>query len=127
MTKWLLIATGGAVGSVLRYAVHTWVQRLTSSNFPLGTLTVNLVGCLVIGVLAAAFAGPIQIREEYRLGLVVGVLGGFTTFSTFGLETFLLMNLGQLGLALLNIVLSCSIGLIAVWFGYRAGEYWFAA
>jgi CrcB protein len=112
---------------VLRYAVHTWVQRLTSTNFPLGTLTVNLVGCLVIGVLAAAFAGPIQIREEYRLGLVVGVLGGFTTFSTFGLETFLLMNLGQLGLAVLNIVLSCSIGLLAVWLGYRVGEHWFAA
>jgi CrcB protein len=62
------------------------------SNFPFGTLSVNLLGCLAIGFLAAIFVGPVPLREEYRLGLVVGLLGGFTTFSAFGFETFLLLS-----------------------------------
>jgi fluoride exporter len=127
MTKWLLIAGGGALGSVFRYALHTSVQRVWGGNFPLGTLTVNLIGCLLIGVLAALFAGPIQLREEYGIGLGVGLLGGFTTFSTFGLESFLLMNAGQFALAILNILLSCGIGLLAVWLGFRLGGIWFGA
>jgi fluoride exporter len=127
MTKWLLIAGGGALGSVFRYALHTSVQRAWGGSFPLGTLTVNLIGCLLIGVLAALFAGPIQLREEYGIGLGVGLLGGFTTFSTFGLESFLLMNAGQFALAILNILLSCGIGLLAVWLGFRLGGIWFGA
>ena len=123
--KWLLIATGGALGSVLRYALQGWVQRATSDTFPTGTLAVNVLGCLVIGVLAALFAGPSLMREEYRIGLSVGILGGFTTFSTFGLESFMLANDGQWRWALLNIVMSCLLGFIAVWLGYRLGERWF--
>ena len=75
--------------------------------------------------LAAALTGPILIREEYRIGLTVGVLGGFTTFSTFGLETFNLANDGQWRFAMLNMALSCGLGLAAVWLGYRAAERWF--
>jgi CrcB protein len=127
MTKWLLIAGGGALGSVLRYALHTSVQRAWGGNFPLGTLAVNLIGCLFIGVLAALFGGPIHLREEYGLGLGVGLLGGFTTFSTFGLESFLLMTAGQFVLAMLNILLSCGIGLLAVWLGFQLGRHWFGA
>jgi CrcB protein len=95
MNKWLLIAAGGALGSLLRYALQGWAQRLAGGNFPAGTLAVNLIGCLLIGVLSGAFSGPLLIREEYGIGLTVGVLGGFTTFSTFGLETFILANAGQ--------------------------------
>jgi CrcB protein len=125
MMKWILIAAGGAFGSVLRYAVQGWVQRAITSNFPLGTLAVNVIGCALIGFLTAAFTGPIVIRQEYRLGLIVGILGGFTTFSAFGWETFSLANDAQFALAGLNVILSCGLGLIAVWAGYRVAEYWF--
>src|SRR5262245_40888400 len=99
--KWLLIAFGGALGSVARYWTQGAVHRLTGAGFPVGTMAVNTTGCLVIGFLAALFSGPFLVREEYRIGLTVGVLGGFTTFSAFGLETFLLANDGQYGPALL--------------------------
>jgi len=131
MTKWLLIAAGGAFGSVMRYAVHGWAQRATSGNFPWGTLAVNVIGCALIGFLTAAFTkpiaiplfpAPIVIRQEYRLGVIVGILGGFTTFSAFGWETFSLANDRQFALAALNIMLSCGVGLLAVWAGYRAAE-----
>ncbi len=125
MTKWLLIAAGGAFGSVLRYAVQGWVQRLSNGSFPIGTLVVNVVGCALLGLLAGMFAAPTLIREEYRVGLTVGILGGFTTFSTFGLETFTLANDGQLRWALANVVLSCGLGFLAVWGGYRLAERWF--
>ena len=123
--KWLFIAGGGAVGSVLRYAVQGAAQRLTDSGFPAGTLAVNVIGCLTIGFLAAMFSGPMLVREEYRVGLTVGVLGGFTTFSAFGLETFLLANDGEFRLALANIMASCMLGMAAVWLGYRAAQFWF--
>ena len=125
MMKWVLIAAGGAFGSVLRYAIQGWVQRLTSGSFPVGTLAVNVSGCMLIGFIAAALTGPILVREEYRIGLTVGILGGFTTFSAFGLETFNLANDGQLRLALANVVLSCGLGFLSVWGGYRLAERWF--
>jgi CrcB protein len=124
MTKWLFVAGGGALGSVLRYALQGWVQRATGVLFPVGTLVANVLGCLIIGVLAAALAGPVLIREEYRIGLMVGILGGFTTFSSFGLETFNLANDRQFGLAAANVVVSCTLGLAAVWIGYRLAERW---
>jgi CrcB protein len=125
MTKWLLIAVGGAFGSVLRYAVQGWFQRLSNGSFPVGTLAVNVIGCLIVGFLSAALMGPILIREEYRIGLMVGIIGGFTTFSTFGLESFNLANDGEMPLALANMALSCGLGFFAVWAGYRIAERWF--
>ena len=125
MLKYALIALGGALGSVLRYAVQGWVQRWTNGSFPIGTLAVNVVGCLILGFLSAMFAAPILVRQEYRVGLTVGILGGFTTFSTFGLESFNLANEGQLRLAVLNVMLSCGLGIAAVWVGYRLAERWF--
>jgi CrcB protein len=125
MIKVILIFVGSGIGGVLRYAMQGWFQRLTDSTFPLGTLAVNVTGCVLIGFLTALFTGPVLIREEYRVGLTIGILGGFTTFSTFGLETFMLTTDGQFWFALTNVVLSCGLGFIAVWFGYRAAEYWF--
>ena len=121
----LYIALGGAVGAVSRYLVSGWVMHSTGRVFPVGTLCVNVIGCLLIGILGAAFAGPQLIREEYRLALMVGLLGSFTTFSTFGAESMALVSAGQLRLAVLNVVLSNGLGLSAAWFGYRAGERWF--
>lgn len=125
MFKLSLIALGGAFGSLLRYALQGWVQRLTGSAFPTGTLAVNITACFAIGLLSGMFAGPQLIREEYRIGLTVGLLGGYSTFSTFGLESFNLANDGEFALAALNLVLSCAVGLAAVWIGYRLAEHWF--
>lgn len=125
MWKLLFIAIGGAAGSVLRYLLQGWVQRATPGTFPTGTFTVNLLGCLAIGFLAGYFSGPQLVREELRIGLTVGLLGGFTTFSTFGLETFSLANEGAMRLALLNLVFSCVCGVAAVGIGYRLAERWY--
>ncbi|MEX2117965.1 MAG: fluoride efflux transporter CrcB [Pirellulales bacterium] len=124
MTKYLLIALGGAFGSVLRYAMQGWFQRLSAGGFPAGTLAVNLVGCLAIGFLSGWFP-TVLVRPEYRIGLLVGLLGGFTTFSAFGLETFNLANEGQFRMAAANVTLSCGLGFAAVWIGYRMAERWF--
>lgn len=122
MNKVLLIAGAGALGSVCRYGLAFWGQRLSGSMFPVGTLMVNMAGCLCIGFLGYLFTGLYLIREEYRLAIFVGFLGAFTTFSTFGWETFSLLNAGQKGAALANLLLSNLIGLAAVWAGYRIAE-----
>ena len=127
MVKVLLVALGGGVGSALRYLVSQWVQRLAGETLPLGTLSVNVIGCLSIGVLAALFASPHAPREAYRLLFAVGVLGGFTTFSAFGMETFLLASENQLFRSGLNLVLTNGLCLSAVWVGYRVAERFVAA
>ncbi len=124
MIKLLLIFAGSGVGGVLRYTIGGWTQRLANGSFPIGTLLVNVLGCLAIGFLAAALSGRVLLREEYRIALMVGLLGGFTTFSSFGLETFALLNDGQYVRATTNIVLSIAAGLLGVLLGYRLGERW---
>ena len=127
MLKLVLIASFGAVGALPRYALSGWAQRASDGSFPVGTLVVNLTGCLAIGVVGAVFAGPHVIREEYRAAILVGMLGAFTTFSTFGWETFELANNGQFRLAGLNFALSNIGGLVAVWVGYRVTQHWVGA
>jgi len=122
MLKLLSIALGGAAGALLRYTTAGWGQRLSDGPFPVGTLTVNVAGCPAIGFLGAVFAGPWFVREEYRLAVTVGLLGGLTTFSTYGFETFSMANDGQLRMALFNVLASNALGLCAVWFGYRIAE-----
>ena len=124
LQKVLLIFVGSGCGGVLRYAIAGWTQKLANGSFPAGTLLVNLTGCLLVGFLTAAFSGRVLLREEYRVALLVGLLGGYTTFATFGLETFNLLNAGQFARAVANIALSVGVGVIAVWFGYRLAEYW---
>jgi CrcB protein len=121
MQSWLFIAVGGACGSVLRHAAQIGVQRAVGHPFPVGTLLVNVLGCLLIGIVAA-LAGPLAWREEHRLAIMTGVLGGFTTFSAFGLETISLVDHSRLPLAIANVVLSVALGLLAVWLGLRLGE-----
>ena len=125
MSKLILIMAGGSVGALFRYLLAGFAQRLANGSFPLGTLVVNVVGCLLMGLAGAMFAGPHLIREEYRMALLVGFIGAFTTFSTFGAETFSLANAGQFHLAAVNILLSNGLCLVAVWFGYRMSEKWF--
>lgn len=101
------------------------VQRATNRNFPLDTLIVNVLGCALIGFLMAIFTGAKPIREEYRLAIIVGVLGGFTTFSAFGWETFSLASDRQFALAALYVALSCAAGIFAVWVVYRTAQFTF--
>jgi len=122
--KLLLIACGGAAGAVLRYLVSGWGQALTGGIFPVGTLLVNVTGCLVIGFAGTVLAGPLIVRDEYRLFVLIGLLGGFTTFSSFGWETFALIADREWSAALLNVVASNGLGLAALFIGVRLAERW---
>jgi CrcB protein len=130
--KLALIAAGGAVGSLARYGLQGWVQRFvgarfeSAAGFPFGTMTVNVLGCVVIGAIAGALSGTISLREEYRVGLTVGLLGGFTTFSALGYESFALAQASQVRWAATNMIASCVLGFIAVWCGYHLAARWFA-
>lgn len=117
MDRILLIFLGGGVGSVLRYLVQGWFHRPT---FPLGTLLVNVAGCLLIGFLGGLFFGARPIAENYRFAILTGLLGGFTTFSSFGWETMQLTEDKQYLYAGLNVVLSVTLGLLAVWLGRQS-------
>ena len=118
MQRVLLIGIGGFVGSVLRYGLGTTVQRWTApSPFPAGTVVVNRLGCLVIGLLAGLAEARGGISAELRSLVFVGLLGGFTTFSAFGLETVELMRGGRAGLAAVNVLVQVVVGLTGVWGG----------
>jgi CrcB protein len=123
MTTWLWIMGGGAVGTGLRYGVGLMSHRLWGSDFPYGTLLVNLVGCFLIGLVATAFAsGESAFREHIRLAVVVGLFGGFTTFSSFGFETWTLFEQGHFSRAALYVSVSNIVGFLAVWGGWRLSQ-----
>jgi len=114
----LLVALGGAVGSVARYKISGYVLHHTLDwRFPAGTFAVNVLGCLVAGVLAGLAEKHEFFSPEVRLLLFTGLLGGFTTFSAFGLETMYLLRRGDLAIAGANIVLSVIAGLLALALG----------
>ncbi len=117
VTKLLLIAAFGAAGAVSRYALSGWVYRWTGESFPSGTLAVNLVGCFALGIIAHIGQTTDLIAESHRPALTIGFLGAFTTFSTFGYETFRQLEGGLWGAALLNIGANVLVGLFAVWAG----------
>ena len=117
---YLLVALGGALGSVARYACSGVALRLFGIGFPYGTLFVNVVGSYAIGVLGtiAIAGGRTLTAPDIRAFLVTGILGGFTTFSAFSLETFTLARSGNLSGAAVNVVLSLVLCFVAVALGY---------
>ena len=118
MIRIVLVGVGSLFGGVLRYGLSTWVHRVLDNPwFPYGTLAVNVLGCLVIGFLAGLAETRTAFTSEARLFLFVGILGGFTTFSSFALETFSLARDTQNVAALMNIGLQLILGLLAVWIG----------
>jgi len=118
MIRIVLVGVGSFVGGVLRYGLSTWVHRVLDNPwFPYGTLAVNVLGCLVIGFLAGLAETRTAFTSEARLFLFVGILGGFTTFSSFALETFSLARDTQNVAALMNIGLQLILDLLAVWIG----------
>jgi CrcB protein len=119
MKSLFLVVLGGGLGSGVRYALSGWVFRhAPEGRFPLGTFTVNVVGCLAAGVLAGLANERGFFSTDVRLFLFVGLLGGFTTFSAFGLETFTLLRRGEVFVAGGNIVFSVVVGLLALWLGF---------
>jgi CrcB protein len=118
---WLAVALGGAIGSMARHGVNVVVARLGQS-VPYATVAVNLVGCAVIGILAGLIASArLSMTPTARLFVFVGVLGGFTTFSSFGLDTFTLAREGRHAAALGNVAIQVILGLAAVAGGYFVG------
>ena len=113
----LAIAVGGAFGSVLRFLVSTWTYNRLGSGFPYGTLLVNVAGSLLMGLLYTLLVERSSLDPVWRAGLLVGVLGGFTTFSAFSMETLNLIASGELPKALANILLSVGLCLTATWIG----------
>ena len=117
MYRLLLIFFGGGAGSILRYLLQGGLHRLAGESFPWGTTVVNISGCFLIGLLGGLFFGPRPIPEDYRVAILIGVLGGYTTFSTFAWETMQLSDDREFLYASLNVVLSIAVGLAAVWLG----------
>jgi CrcB protein len=120
----LYVALGGAFGSVSRYLLGAWTQSLSKSiDFPYGTLTVNLIGCFVIGFLSQLAEARGAFTSESRAFVFIGILGGFTTFSSFGNDTINLFRDGETFNALANIGANVIVGLLLVWLG-RTIAYW---
>ena len=113
----LAVAVGGAAGSVMRFLVASWVAGNWPRYFYLGTFAVNIIGCLLIGLLSGLFLTRTDLPLELRTGLITGVLGGFTTFSSFSLEIMKLMEGGRTPEALGYLALSIMGGLLAAWAG----------
>jgi fluoride exporter len=118
----LWVALGGALGSVARYAVSLGAARWLGAGFPWGTLLVNVAGSFAIGLLAALATsdGRPALGADARAFVMIGILGGFTTFSSFSLETLTLARSGALGAAAANASLSLALCLAAVWLGFGA-------
>lgn len=117
MSQVIAIAVGGAFGSVLRYGLSTWVHTLVGRGFPYGTLAVNVLGCLAMGILFVLLVERMGESAVWRAGLLIGVLGGFTTFSTFSIETFNLIEQGAMAKAAANMAASLVLCVGATWLG----------
>lgn len=123
MQKTLFVLLGGALGTGLRYFLSTYIYSVVKQpTFPYANLVINVSGCFLIGVLAELFESRVLVSPAVRVALLTGVLGGYTTFSSFGYETFALMRDGEMWLAVLNVTASVLLGLIAVWAGVRLAQ-----
>jgi CrcB protein len=118
---WTMAALGGAIGSVFRVIVSTGVARWTGEEFPFGTVVVNVSGAIVMGLIAGfgrSGPGQLLLSEPIRTFLMIGILGGYTTFSSFSLQTFILLEQGNLLGAALNVLLSVLLCVAGVWLGF---------
>jgi len=122
MMQLLFIALGGAIGAVLRFVVSNAVYASAGRDFPYGTLTVNVVGSLLMGVLYVLLVERFAMAGEWRAFLLVGLLGAFTTFSTFSIETLTLIENGAHARALANMLLSVMLCVFATWAGVVAAR-----
>jgi fluoride exporter len=118
MLRWLVIGGFGFIGTILRYATQGGVQRLMGSAFPYGTLVVNVAGSFMVGLAATLFLERSAVSPMWRSAVLIGLCGGFTTFSALSYETFELVRTGDPARGILNMALHIFLGLAAVWAGY---------
>jgi CrcB protein len=117
MDRYLVVMIGAAAGGLARYVIGAAIMQRYGGRFPLGTLLVNVSGCFLIGVLMTLFSDHPAAHPNWRLLLVTGVLGGYTTFSSFGWETYQAVHEGNMLSGFANVALSVVLGLLAVWCG----------
>ncbi len=120
--KILFIGLAGLVGTLSRYWLAGVVARRYGETFPLGTLAVNLLGCFLAGLLFYLLQERFRVNDSLQAVLMVGLLGGFTTFSAYGLQTFTMLRDGAFALAALYLLVSNAVGLLLVWAGYSAAK-----
>lgn len=116
--KYGTVALAGAVGALTRHLLGLWITALLPTEFPLATLLINLTGSMLLGFVAGFGIERGHLPEPWRLPVTVGLIGSYTTFSTWSVETVLLLDAGRWGLALLNVAASLALGLTAVWVGH---------
>lgn len=122
MVKYLLIAGFGAAGAASRYAVDSWISGASGGQFPWGTLAVNVVGAFALGILVAVTTERLLLDENWRIGIGIGFLGSFTTFSTYAYESVELAEDSAWLLAATNVVAMVAIGLLAAFAGLAVGR-----
>jgi CrcB protein len=118
MQKTILIALAGLIGTVLRYWLSGVVARQYGETFPWGTMAVNLIGCVGAGAVFFLTEERFAVSPTLRTVILIGLIGGFTTFSSYSLQTFALLRDGEFGMAVLNVITSNLLGLFMVWIGY---------
>lgn len=124
MLNLIIVGLGGAIGTMLRYLLNSLIYFLLDAPlYPYGTLVINILGCFFIGLLASLAESRVALTAEIRTFIQIGILGGFTTFSTFGYETFTLLRDGQFLLGISNVLLQIMVGLFAVWMGYYLPQW----
>ena len=119
---WFALASGGALGTVARFAMSHQIYQTFGRNFAWGTLSVNVVGSFLMGFLAILLVDKLGVSHEWRMFIMVGFLGAFTTFSTFSFETMQYIQVGEINKAFFNMALSLVSCLLAVWLGMLAGR-----
>jgi CrcB protein len=120
--KYIIVGIGGALGSVLRFWVGSYIGGRMGSRFPYGTFVINVTGSFLIGMILTILAEKTQWSANWRYLIPIGFIGGYTTFSTFEYETFRLFQDGQMLSAVLNVTLSVVVGFVGVWAGTAAGR-----
>lgn len=123
LSKVLGLAAAGAVGTVARVLLSSWVQRWIRVDLPVGTAVVNVLGCFLFGVAFASFEGRLASFSGYRLIVLAGFMGGFTTFSSYMFDTHRLLEQGRAALAFANLGAQNALGMAGLWLGLRLGVW----
>ena len=122
MTKYLMVAIGGALGSILRFWVGTYISNRIATRFLAGTFVVNMTACFLIGFVITVLAEKSSWNPNWRYLIPIGFIGGYSTFSTFEYETFRVFQEGDFLIAGLNVILSVVVGFVSVWVGVITGR-----